>query len=209
MTKNRVVWNCCGQIVNFSKQIHTQWRPSAILFRKFTVLDNGKPSLDQAADQNIIPWLFHAATRRFSTRTVHIFLFLPNFKSFRSAGLVFGSAGLGQALHNLNWVTSGPNVKLNRFYFVLNQDKDTTVIVLNFRFISLVTATGLDDVSFVSLFRGADMTVDVKKREGIPYMETFFNYSIWALLCTTSAFYVSRFSLFHKYWFSSSASTSL
>ena len=115
--------------------------------------------------------------------------FSPNFKSFRSAGLVFGSAGLGQALHNLNWVTSGQNVKLNRFYFVLNQDKDTKIIVLNIRFISLVTATGLDDVSFVSLFQGADMTVDVNKREGIPYMETFFNHSIWALLCKISAFY--------------------
>ena len=59
--------------------------------------------------------------------STHFHFFSPNFKSFRSAGLVFGSAGLGQALHNLNWVTSGPNVKLNKFYFVLNQDVTVTV----------------------------------------------------------------------------------
>ena len=80
--KIRVVWNYSGQIVSFSKRIHTQWRPSAILSRKFTVLDKGKPSLGQAPDQNIIPWLFHAATRRFSTRTVHIFLFLAKLQKF-------------------------------------------------------------------------------------------------------------------------------
>ena len=36
-----------------------------------------------------------------------------------------------------------------------------------------------------------------------------FDHSMWARLCTVSAFYGTRFSLFHKYWFSSSASTSL